>query len=149
VFRILDENVLCSIATVSAKARAHINTAYFCHSDNLDVYFLSHPHAAHCRNLLRQPWIAAAVFSSRQTWGGSDRGVQLFGTCREPHDRRVAERLYSRRFVRYAKWRHELESEQAARDYRFYWFQVRRVTILDELEFGDAVFVRATVQRPH
>lgn len=40
VFRILEENVLCSIATVTAATRAHINTAYFCYSDDLELYFL-------------------------------------------------------------------------------------------------------------
>src|SRR5512143_6487 len=51
VYRTLEDNVLCSIATVTSPRRAHINTAHFCYSGNLVLYFLSHPNARHCLNL--------------------------------------------------------------------------------------------------
>src|SRR5918995_1160531 len=83
MFRILKKNALCAIATVAASGRAHVNTAYFAYSDALELYFLSHPNSRHCRNLKTRSSTAIAVFDSRQTWGELDRGLQLFGTCRE------------------------------------------------------------------
>ena len=59
VFRILRESVLCSIATVTEKNRAHIHTAYFCYSEERELYFLSHPSALH--------W-GMTIFSSSQPW---------------------------------------------------------------------------------
>ena len=46
---------------------------------------------------------AVAVFRSTQTWGGSDRGIQLFGRARELRGRAAldAERLYAKRFRAY------------------------------------------------
>jgi len=96
LFRILRENVLCSMATVATGNRAHINTAYFCYSRALELFFLSDPGSLHCRNLAEHPSMAMTIFRSAQAWGNPDRGVQLFGTCREakgPHARN-AERLY-------------------------------------------------------
>src|SRR3989442_734581 len=43
VFRILRDSALCSMSTVAPGNRAHINTAYFCYSPDLNFYFLSDP----------------------------------------------------------------------------------------------------------
>lgn len=62
IFSILKYNVLCSIATVTAGNRAYINTAYFCYSDELALYFLSHPSSLHCKNVLRNASVAMTIF---------------------------------------------------------------------------------------
>jgi uncharacterized protein YhbP (UPF0306 family) len=157
ISRILRENVLCSMSTVAPGNRPHINTAYFCHTPDLEFYFLSDPSSQHCRNLERNPSVAMTIFRSAQVWGGPDRGLQLFGTCRRTRGRgaREAERCYAARFSPYAKWMEGLspaERRQAAllRSYAFYRFLPRRIKILDEREFGGAMFVTATiVRRPH
>jgi uncharacterized protein YhbP (UPF0306 family) len=148
--RILNRTPLCAIATVTADGRAHINTAYFACSDTLELYFLSHPSSQHCRNLRTRPVAAIAVFESGQTWGELDRGLQLFGSCREADGAasRTAERIYARRFKPYSSWKAELESETAGEDYRFYRFVTRQAKLFDEREFGGAVFVTATIVRP-
>ncbi len=152
--RILRENVLCSIATVGSRNRAHINTAYFAYSDDLDFYFLSEPSADHCRNLRRNPSMALTTFRSDQVWSGPDRGVQLFGSGREAKGRPAGEaaRWYARRFRPYASWMRGVgiaeEEAERLRSYRFYRFRPRRVKILDEREFGAAVMVQAHVERP-
>jgi nitroimidazol reductase NimA-like FMN-containing flavoprotein (pyridoxamine 5'-phosphate oxidase superfamily) len=79
LFRILKSNMLCSMATVTAEGRAHINTAYFSFPRDLVLYFLSHPSSTHCRNLATNPSIAIAVFSSRQIWSGPDQGLHCLG----------------------------------------------------------------------
>jgi len=138
------------MATVAAGRRAHINTAYFCSSADLDVYFLSDPSALHCRNLTTNPTMAITVFSSSQRWGHPDRGVQLFGTCREASARHAveAERLYRQRFPAYGRWRRvNGAGNGGAFRYRFYHFAPRMVKILDERTFGAGVFVYAAVRR--
>ncbi|MCA1559795.1 MAG: pyridoxamine 5'-phosphate oxidase family protein [Acidobacteria bacterium] len=149
IARILKKNTLCAIATAGPDGRVHVNTAYFACSAGLELYFLSHPASLHCRNLAEHPRIAIAVFDSTQAWGRLDRGLQLFGVCREargPAGRKV-ERTYAARFKPYSKWQAELDADDTAREYRFYRFVTQRVKVLDEREFGGAVLVTATIRR--
>ena len=149
VFRLLRENVLFSIATVTPGGRAYINTAYFAFSSELELFFLSHPDSHHCRNLETNPSIAVTVFPSRQTWGGDDRGLQLFGAGREAtgRDARRAERVYAKRFRSYTAWKKGLGPRDRARQYRLYVVKVNRLKLFDEKNFGGAVFVSAFVVR--
>jgi len=154
ISRILRENVLCSMSTVAPGNRPHVNTAYFAYTPELVLYFLSDPSSRHCRNLKRNPSLAMTIFRSAQVWGGEDRGLQLFGICRQTRGRgaREAERCYAARFLPYAKWMKGLspaERRQAAllRSYAFYRFLPGRIKILDEREFGGAMFVTAAVVR--
>lgn len=148
LFSILQENVLCSMATVTKQNRAHINHAYFSYSENLDFYFLSDPASLHCRNLLTNSSMAMTIFNSSQKWGGSDRGLQLFGTCREVarHRALAAEQSYAERFQVYEKWRAS-RGERDRFQYRFYRFVPSRIKMLDEEVFGGGVFVVAAVMR--
>ena len=149
LLRILGDNVLCAIATVSTRGRPHVSTAYFCISPTLELYFLSHPRSLHCRNLAARPAAAIAVFSSSQGWGGHDRGLQLFGTCGLAAGLRAseAERLYGARFPSFAAWRSGLSPGEVASEYRFYRFVTRRLKLLDEETLGDALLVHAVVTR--
>jgi uncharacterized protein YhbP (UPF0306 family) len=149
LFRILKKNPLCGFATVTPDGRAHVNTAYFAYSRSLEIYFLSHPDSLHCRNVTANPTMAIAVFESAQTWGALDRGLQLFGTCREARGAvaRQAHRAYAARFKPYAQWIAELEADDTAHEYRFYRFVASRVKVFDEREFGGAVFVTARISR--
>ncbi len=154
VFDILEDSALCSMATIGPRGQPHINTAYFAYTPELEFFFLSDPTSLHCRNLQRNPAMGMTIFNSRQVWGGSDRGMQLFGTCREARGRhrRDAERAYARRFPPYAKSMRETtaqarrEAEQL-RSYTFYRFVPSRIKILNEPVFGGGVFVVAAVRR--
>lgn len=153
MFRILRNNVLCSIATLRGN-RAHINTAYFAYSPALELYCLSAPDSVHCRNLEVNPSMAMTVFSTAQTWGKPDRGMQLFGVARQArgHQADVAERWYARRFRAYAlavAGASEANRRQARqlRSYRFYRFVPTKLKILDEREFGSGVFVVVAIPR--
>ena len=149
IFAILETSALCSIATVTTDDRAHINTAYFSYSDGFELYFLSHPHSLHCRNLSVNSSMAMTAFSSVQQWTDPGRGLQLFGTCRQAAGSHAeeAEQLYAARFQAYANWKATLEEGDLAREYRFYRFSVSSLKILDEKNFGDAVFIHASVRR--
>jgi len=152
VLRILRENVLCSMATVASGDRAHINTAYFCYSPAMEVYFLSDARSLHCRNLERNPSMAITIFRSTQVWGRPDRGLQFFGTCHAAKgvNRASAERLYGRRFPGYFRYTMGVRAEDRRtgdqlRSYRFYRFVPREVKILDERVFGGGVFIVASL----
>jgi uncharacterized protein YhbP (UPF0306 family) len=141
--------VLCSTATVTEENKAHINTAYFCYSDDLELYFLSDPGSLHCRNLSTNSSMAVTVFRSSQRWGGPDEGLQLFGTCakaRGPQAKK-AQRLYRERFPAYAEWMANLRNDNVGLGYRFFRFLTDRLKMLDERNFGEAVFVSAAVIR--
>jgi uncharacterized protein YhbP (UPF0306 family) len=139
--RLLNASTLCAISTVSADGRAHINTAYFAWNASFDIVWLSAPEAHHSRNLRRRPSVAVAVYDSAQKWGGSDRGIQIFGSAREltGHSASEATRIYARRFRSYAR------DEPSA--YRFYRLRPARLKLFHERELGGATFVTARVMR--
>jgi uncharacterized protein YhbP (UPF0306 family) len=148
VYQLLDENVLCSMASITARGQAHINTAYFSYTPDLNMYFLSHPNALHCQNIMINPSIALAIFSSNQVWGRSDRGLQLFGVCKPATGQAGsnAEKLYAKRFADYTAWKATLASDSSARDYGFYRFVTSELKVFDEKNFGAGVFVVARVK---
>ena len=148
VHQLLAENVLCSMASITAQGRAHINTAYFSYTPDLKVYFFSHPNALHCQNIVSNPSMALAIFSSNQTWGSPDRGLQLLGMCKQVAGREVskADKLYSKRFTEYATWKANLASDTLGLDYRFYRFVTAELKVFDEKELGAGIFVVARVK---
>ena len=137
--RLLDESKLCAIATVSSGGRAHINTAYFAWGTQYEIVWLSAPDATHSRNVRATGSAAVAVFRSTQTWGGSDRGIQVFGKARELRGplSLEAERLYAKRFRAY-------EGDLPA--FRFYRLATRRMKLFDERVLGGGTFVTVSVQ---
>jgi hypothetical protein len=135
VAELLDTSTLCAIATVGGGSRAHVNTAYFAWTPDLHLIWLSDPAAAHSRNLRARRSAAAAVYDSAQTWGGPDRGIQLFGRAGEAGDDR--ETAYAARFPGF------MDSLRGA--YRFYELAPRRVKLFHELVLGAGTFVTARV----
>jgi hypothetical protein len=138
--RLLGASTLCAIATVSPGGRAHVNTAYFAWGRNFDVVWLSAPQSRHSRNVRANGSAAIAVYDSRQSWGGTDRGIQLFGSAREIRPAAAAEpeRLYARRFRAYER--------SGLPAYRFYRFRPSRIKLFDERGLGGGTFVTARVR---
>jgi uncharacterized protein YhbP (UPF0306 family) len=138
--RLLDASPLCAISTVSPGGRAYVNTAYFASGPAFDIVWLSAPDARHSRNVRANPSAAVAVFRSTQRWGGSDRGIQVFGRARELRGRAAldAERLYAKRFRAYAG---DLP------EFRFYRLATRRLKLFDERVLGGGTFVTVSVKR--
>jgi uncharacterized protein YhbP (UPF0306 family) len=139
---LLDASTLCAIATVTSPAsRAHINTAYFAWATDWRIVWVSDPRSRHSRNLVANRSVAVAVFDSRQTWGKPDRGIQLFGSAREPRGAAAdaARDLYSGRFPAYRI--------RAAQAYRPYEFRPTRLKLFDERALGSGTFVMAKVDR--
>jgi uncharacterized protein YhbP (UPF0306 family) len=138
--RLLDASTLCAIATVSPGGRAYVNTAYFAWGPAFEIVWLSAPDARHSRNVRANPSAAVAVFRSTQRWGGSDRGIQVFGRARELRGRAAldAERLYAKRFRAY---------EGDLSEFRVYRLATRRLKLFDERVLGGGTFVTVSVKR--
>lgn len=136
---LLRASTLCAIATVDARRRAHVNTAYFAADDRLRIVWLSAPRARHSRNIRERGSAAIAVYDSTQTWGENDRGIQLFGVARELRGRPAdaARRTYVRRFR---------EAAETSEDYRCYELRPVRIKLFDERRLGGATFVTARVR---
>ena len=150
VTRILDSTSLGSLATATAQQGAHVNTVYFCWTEDLEIFFLSDPGTVHGRNLAERPDAAMAVYSTRQGWGDDHTGLQLFGECSlaEGHLGATAERGYAERFPEYRAWYRQLkDAERHAFAGRFYIFKPAKLKMLDESEFGEEVIVEARVVR--
>jgi uncharacterized protein YhbP (UPF0306 family) len=141
--KLLNASPLCAIATVASNSRAHISTAYFAWSPELELVWLSEPRAKHSRNVRANGTVAVAVYDSSQVWGKPDRGIQLFGSAREAEGAHVqdAEALYAKRFPDYRP------SDLGA--YRFYCFRPRRLKLFDERVLGSGVFVTARIAGEH
>jgi uncharacterized protein YhbP (UPF0306 family) len=142
------------MSTVAHEKQAHINTAFIAYSMNLEFYFLSDPESQHCRNLSSNPSLAMTIFDSSKRWENPGVGVQLFGTGRRAVGRQadLARKVYGTRFPAFGRWAKSQTSQgrrQAARlsSYAFFRFLPDRVKILDEAEFGGAVFVVAKIER--
>jgi uncharacterized protein YhbP (UPF0306 family) len=147
LLRLLQENTLCSLATVRKNHQAHISPVYFCYSEDLDLYFPSDPRSLHCQNLLANASTAVTIFDSSQKWGRADSGMQLFGTCSKAQGDYAtrAELLYGKRFPGFAKWKTAQTKDFTFR-YHFYRFVPREVKLLDESEFGAGVFVSVVLR---
>jgi uncharacterized protein YhbP (UPF0306 family) len=138
---LLEESTLCAIATTTPAGQAHVNTAYFAWNDELQLVWLSEPHASHSRNVRANGSAAVAVYDAEQRWGGNDRGIQLFGVARELEGSADddAAQLYAARFPAYRR--------AGLSAYRFYAFQPRHLKLFDESELGAGVFVTARLGR--
>ena len=137
---LLDASTLCAIATLDARGRAYINTAYFAWNTAFEIVWLSEPGATHSRNLRANGTAAVAVYDSTQTWGRPDRGIQLFGSAREAAGAAAAAaaKTYAERFADYRA------DDMGA--YRAYLFRPRRVKLFDERGLGPGTFVTARVR---
>ena len=140
------------MATRSVAGVVDINAAFYCFSPELELYFLSNPSSAHCRNLAHVPQMAVAVFDSRQGWGRVRAGLQLYGEggAVVPGHAERAGAAYAARFPRYFDLvlRAGEASDVSSPGFgalRFYQFVPKRVKILDEQEFGEEVYVTAAV----
>jgi uncharacterized protein YhbP (UPF0306 family) len=135
----MNASPLCALATVWPGGRAHINHMYFAWSERFDVVWISDPDARHSRNLMTNRSAAVTIFDSHQTWGGPDRGIQLFGTAGRVTGRAAeeAERAYTARFPSY--------DPAGSASYPIYRFRPREAKLFYERLLGAGTLVTAKV----
>ena len=137
--RLLRASTLCAIATIAPGGRAHVNTAYFAVTTDFGIVWLSAPEARHSRNIRASGTAAIAVYASTQRWGGTDRGIQVFGSARELRGSaaKEAERAYAARFRGY--------EPGTLTAYRFYRLRTRLLKLFDERGLGGGAFITARI----
>ncbi len=152
VHRILDGNMLCSMATTMEDGTPHIHNAFFCFDDDLNLYFLSHPTTNHARNIGRRSQMAVGVCHGGQPWGQSHSGLQFVGHC-EPATgeiERTARHQYGVRFPLYLEFVNKSLTGAGLKpsffELRYYVFRPSSVKVLAEADFGDEVLVTADVE---
>lgn len=134
----MNASELCALATAWPGGRPHINHIYFAWTERFDVIWISDPDSRHSRNLSANRSAAVTIYDSHQTWGGFDRGIQLFGTAgavRGPAAQQD-ERAYAARFSSF---------DPAANSYPFYRFRPRELKLFYERIFGGGTLVTAKV----
>jgi uncharacterized protein YhbP (UPF0306 family) len=136
--RLMNASTLCAMATAWPGGRPHINHMYFALSGRFDVVWISDPDSRHSRNLSVNRSAAVTIYDSHQTWGGFDRGIQLFGTAGAVTGSAVeqAERAYAGRFSSF---------DPAANAYPLYRFRPRQVKLFYERILGGGTLVTARV----
>jgi uncharacterized protein YhbP (UPF0306 family) len=134
----MNASPLCSLATVSAGGRAHINHMYFAWGDRFEVVWISEAESIHSRNLTRNSSAAVTIYDSHQTWGRPDRGIQLFGTAGATKGSTSlnTRRLYGNRFSDY-----DADSD----DLPAYRFRPRTIKLFDERSLAGGTLVTARV----
>lgn len=144
VQHILESVELCSIATISENGTSHINTAFFCFTENLEIIFLSHPHSEHCQNIMQNSSVAVNVFDTKQKWGGDLLGLQIFGTCEPVQSGKKdwAFQVYCKRFPSYLK-----VFASSLIGYKFYIINPAYLKITDEISFHDEEYVKVYVTK--
>ncbi|MGP4009204.1 pyridoxamine 5'-phosphate oxidase family protein [Streptomyces sp. 4N124] len=148
---LLSDNTLFSLATTGPDG-AHINTAFFAHDGELDLYFVSERSTQHSQNTAADPRAAATVSRQPPEYGEHLQGVQLSGAVQEAREAetgaKAALACYQGRFPTFA--------QDPAMQQRFltgegplalYRFRVESLTLLDEPRFGRRVYVTAAVVR--
>lgn len=146
--RILASTKLLSLATTTSAGVAHINTAFFALLSNFRFIFLSDPATRHGENLARENLVAATIFDSQQDWFDDKSGLQLFGPCTPSPDQAESRKAYRKAFPKFGNWIDGLtEEERSGLTTQFYTFEPTRLTILDEAQFGEEVFVEVAIER--
>ena len=137
--RLIDAAPLCALSTTSRSGRAHVNTMYFARMEPWDLVWLSAPMSDHSRNIRANSSAAIAIYDSRQRWGGTDRGIQVFGRAREL-------RAGAAVAAKAAYGRHFRSDERILARFAVYRLRPSRLKLFDEREFGGGTFVTARVR---
>src|SRR6266446_3452450 len=150
VIDILNSTELFAMATVNSAGECHIHAAYFCFSDDLDIFSVSDVGTIHAKNIAEVPRVAVSVFDSHQPWDSGHRGLQLFGKCWQAGLIESARglKIHASRFKAYGEYMSDINPfERDKSPYKFFVFRPESIKIFDENEFGEETFVIADVRR--
>lgn len=141
---ILEENILCAMATVTEENSSYINTAYYCYNDRLEFFILTDPDSKHSQNLRANNSVALAICDSRQPWTEDQKGLQIVGRCQPATGAKLVEATtrYLRRFVGLKEWiTHPGDFAKGALNTRPYVIQTAWLKLYDTKRFGDDNFI--------
>ncbi len=90
-----------SLATVDADGQPHAANIQYAFDDQLNLYFISSPDAAHSRHITRNPGVALTVYDHHDAEPQTIHGLQLHALAArvtDPVERAKALALYTARF---------------------------------------------------
>jgi len=144
ILEILEENKLCSMATIKEGNHSYINTAYFCYNKYLEFYILSDPKTQHCLNLEENNSVALAIYDSHQAWSNDLKGLQIIGKCALATGEKLIEgtALYLKRFADLGEWiKHPDDFAKGVINSRPYIIKTNWLKLFDEDRFGEENFI--------
>ena len=147
---LLSQGTLCSLASVSAESKAHINTCFFAFDSSLRLFILSEPESRHTRYFKTNPSAAIAIFDSSQEWGNPLRGIQLFGEIKKVDAGTVVHgyETYAKRFLKFSDWiKKPMELLSGACTTELVVFETKQITLFDEKTFGKDAFIHCEIKR--
>jgi uncharacterized protein YhbP (UPF0306 family) len=99
ILAILAETQTLTLATLDPDGLPRATPLFFAFNEKATLVFVSERDTQHCRNLERQPSVAAAVYPDVHDWREL-RGLQIkgFASLVSPRDRDAAMALYASRF---------------------------------------------------
>ncbi len=89
VIQALNATFFCALSTIGDDG-PWVNPVYFAYDKQLRLYAISQLSSKHMQNILKDPKVAVAIFSTDQKPGGDVLGLQLSGTARLLRDDEVA-----------------------------------------------------------
>jgi len=144
ILNILNENKLCSIATVNADGTSYINTAYFCFDEKLNFYILTDPNSQHCKNIEINNSVAMTVFDSHQPWDDDLQGLQINGKCKMAKGMHLINGTtrYLKRFAGLSELiKHPDDFAKGALKSRIYIIETNWIKLFDEKTFGEETYI--------
>jgi len=99
ILALLAETQALTLATHDPDGMPRATPVFFAFDDQATLIFLSERDAQHCRNLEREPFVAAALYPEVSDWREL-RGLQIKGVARivSTPDRKAALAIYAARF---------------------------------------------------
>ena len=147
---ILNENKLCTIATVNHDGTPHAKTSYFAVDDDLHIYILTPPASRSGQNVTQNPNVSITVFDSRQEWGSPHRGAQLFGSCYQAYGKELEESfmVYTARFPQMTNLAETIDDLTLNLESRLYVIYLSSAHVIDEPRYGPETSFTVQIERP-
>jgi len=147
VMGLLNRTQLCSVATVLAGGKPHINTCFFAFDRDLRLVILTPPSTVHASAWENPCDVAVAVFDSHQVSGAELSGLQLFGhvTRSRNESEQAALLVYGERFPSFKAAAPDTDTFLRTFQSRFYLVSIERLKLFDEPAFGKEVWIEASI----
>jgi len=145
IFEILNNNKLLSLATITPRGNAYINTAFYAFDEKLRLYIVTDPKYNHSMNLNKNSSIAATIFDSHlKFWKDKLQGVQLFGKgYRTPIlQLHKGTSCFLKRFPVFKELvKSPKDFMKKAVTVKLYTLEINHLKLFDEIRFGEENFI--------
>jgi uncharacterized protein YhbP (UPF0306 family) len=149
LYKIIENNKLLSMATVTQECKAHINTAYYAYDNNLKLYIITDPKSNHSNNVKQNESVSVSIFNSHLQFLKDDmQGIQLFGKCYKTPKLKFPKgtSCFIKRFPVFKGLVTNPEDfAKKAATVKLYTIEVLKIKLFDEERFGKENFIALEV----